>query len=72
MNVKDNGKKKGIKKVSFDIPPGIDTGDYTVLEKEMKFLDGINGDLIVRITSTTSFKISREMEKIFFTIKMFL
>ena len=43
------GKKKGTKKVEFDIPPGIDNGDYTIPNEGDEIPGGINGDLIVRI-----------------------
>ena len=46
---KGSGKKKGIKKIEFDIPPGIDNGDYTIPNEGDEVPDGINGDLIVRI-----------------------
>ncbi|MDX1441544.1 MAG: molecular chaperone DnaJ [Nitrosopumilaceae archaeon] len=44
-----SGKKKGTKKVTFDIPPGIDNGDYTIPNEGDELPGGINGDLIVRI-----------------------
>ena len=46
---KGSGKKKGTKKISFDIPPGIDNGDYTIPNEGDEIPDGINGDLIVRV-----------------------
>ena len=42
-------KKKGIKKISFDIPPGVDSGDYTIPNEGNEIPRGINGDLIVRV-----------------------
>lgn len=44
-----NGHKKGTKKISFDIPPGIDNGDYNVPHEGNEIPHGVNGDLIVRI-----------------------
>ena len=44
-----SGKKKGIKKTSFDIPPGVDNGDYAVPHEGHEIPGGINGDLIIRI-----------------------
>ena len=46
---KGSGKRKGSKKVTFDIPPGIDNGDYTIPNEGDEIPGGINGDLIVRI-----------------------
>jgi len=46
---KGSGKKKGTKKITFDIPSGIDTGDYTIPNEGDEIPGGINGDLIVRI-----------------------
>ncbi|MDH3611218.1 MAG: molecular chaperone DnaJ [Nitrosopumilus sp.] len=46
---KGSGKKKGTKKIEFDIPPGIDNGDYTIPNEGDEIPGGINGDLIVRI-----------------------
>ncbi len=42
-------KKRGTKKASFDIPAGIESGDYTVPGEGNEFPQGVNGDLIVRI-----------------------
>src|SRR5210317_322012 len=39
---KGQGKKKGSKTVTFDIPPGIDSGDYTVPEEGNEIPDGVN------------------------------
>ena len=46
---KGQGKKKGMKKVIFEIPPGIDSGDYTVPGEGNEVPNGSNGDLIVRV-----------------------
>jgi molecular chaperone DnaJ len=46
---KGNGKSKGTKKITFEIPPGIDNGDYTIPNEGDEIPGGINGDLIVRI-----------------------
>ena len=65
------GKKKGNKTVTFDIPPGIDSGDYTVPDEGNEIPDGANGDLIVRVRVQPHLN-STEMVKIFSMIKMFL
>ncbi|MFQ5440210.1 MAG: molecular chaperone DnaJ [Nitrosopumilaceae archaeon] len=46
---KGMGRKKGKKKIEFDIPPGIDNGDYTIPNEGDEIPGGVNGDLIVRI-----------------------
>jgi len=61
-----NGKKKGTKKISFDIPPGVDTGDYTVPEEGNEMPGGINGDLIVRIRVQPHQKFKRDDMDIFY------
>jgi molecular chaperone DnaJ len=61
-----NGKKKGSKKISFDIPPGVDSGDYTVPEEGNEMPDGINGDLIVRIRVQPHQKFKRDDMDIFY------
>lgn len=63
---KGNGKKKGSKKISFDIPPGVDNGDYTVPEEGNEMPDGINGDLIVRIRVQSHQKFKRDDMDIFY------
>ncbi len=63
---KGNGKKKGSKKISFDIPPGVDSGDYTVPEEGNEMPGGINGDLIVRIRVQAHQKFKRDDVDIFY------
>lgn len=48
-NCKGRGITKGIRHLPFDIPAGIDTGDYTIPGEGESVSDGINGDLVVRI-----------------------
>ena len=43
------GKKRGSKKISFDIPAGVDNGDYTIPGEGHEVPSGLNGDLIVRV-----------------------
>ena len=63
---KGQGRKKGSKTVTFDIPPGIDSGDYTVPEEGNEIPDGINGDLIVRLTVQPHSKFNRDGKDIFY------
>ena len=60
------GKKKGIKKVTFGIPPGIDSGDYTVPEEGNEIPGGINGDLIVRVRVQSHPQFKRDGKDIFY------
>ena len=63
---KGQGKKKGSKTVTFDIPPGIDSGDYTVPEEGNEIPDGVNGDLIVRVRVQPHSKFNRDGKDIFY------
>jgi molecular chaperone DnaJ len=63
---KGQGRKKGTKKVSFEIPPGIDSGDYTVPEEGNEIPDGSNGDLIVRVRVQPHSKFTRDGKDIFY------
>lgn len=63
---KGNGKKKGTKNISFDIPPGVDTGDYTVPQEGNEIPGGINGDLIIRIRVQPHPKFKRDDTDIFY------
>jgi len=60
------GKKRGSKQVTFEIPPGIDSGDYTVPEEGNEVPDGSNGDLIVRIRVQPHLKFNRDGKDIFY------
>ncbi len=60
------GKKKGSKKVTFEIPPGIDSGDYTVPEEGNEIPEGANGDLIVRVRVQPHSKFNRDGKDIFY------
>jgi molecular chaperone DnaJ len=63
---KGQGRKKGSKTVTFDIPPGIDSGDYTVPGEGNEIPDGINGDLIVRVRVQPHSKFNRDGKDIFY------
>ena len=63
---KGQGKKKGSKTVTFDIPPGIDSGDYTVPDEGNEIPDGVNGDLIVRVRVQPHPKFTRDGKDIFY------
>ena len=63
---KGQGKKRGSKTVTFDIPPGIDSGDYTVSNEGNEIPDGVNGDLIVRVRVQPHSKFNRDGKDIFY------
>jgi len=63
---KGQGKKKGNKTITFEIPPGIDSGDYTVPNEGNEVPDGINGDLIVRVKVQSHSKFHRDGKDIFY------
>jgi len=63
---KGEGKKNGSKKVTFEIPPGVDSGDYTVPNEGNEVSSGSNGDLIVRINVQPHSKFNRDGKDIFY------
>ena len=63
---KGQGKKKGTKKVTFEIPPGIDSGDYTVPEEGNEVPNGANGDLIIRVRVQPHSQFNRDGKDIFY------
>ena len=63
---KGQGRKRGSKTVTFEIPPGIDSGDYTVSGEGNEIPDGVNGDLIVRVRVQPHSKFNRDGKDIFY------
>lgn len=63
---KGRGSKKGTKNVAFEIPPGIDSGDYTVPNEGDEMPNGQNGDLIVRVTVQPHPDFKRDGKDIFY------
>ena len=63
---KGQGNKKGNKKITFEIPPGIDSGDYTVPEEGNEVSNGSNGDLIVRVRVQPHSQFKRDGKDIFY------
>ncbi len=63
---KGKGTKKGLKHLSFDLPPGIDNGDYTLPGEGEIIPGGINGDLIVRVRIKPHEKFKRDGGDIFY------
>jgi molecular chaperone DnaJ len=69
-NCKGIGKRKGTRHVSFDVPAGIDSGDYTIHDEGEYVPDGNNGDLIVRIHVQPHSQFKRDGADIFFDQKI--
>ncbi len=65
-NCKGSGKTKGTKHLKFDIPQGIDTGDYTLPGEGEYSPNGTNGDLIVRIHVQPHAHFKRDRSDIFY------
>ena len=63
---KGRGSKKGNKKIIFEIPPGIDSGDYTVPDEGNEVSNGVNGDLIVRVRVNPHDQFKRDGKDIFY------
>ncbi|CAI9831755.1 Chaperone protein DnaJ [Nitrosopumilaceae archaeon] len=60
------GFKKGTKKVEFDLPPGIDSGDYTLQGGGDEVPGGVNGDLVVRVSVLKHEKFNRDGRDIYY------
>ena len=69
-NCKGIGKRKGTRHVSFDVPAGINSGDYTIQGEGEYVPDGNNGDLIVRIHVQPHSQFKRDGADIFFDQKI--
>ncbi|HXG14400.1 MAG TPA: molecular chaperone DnaJ [Candidatus Nitrosotenuis sp.] len=67
---KGTGKTKGTKKLSFDIPPGIDNGDYVISGEGESIPHGSSGDLIVRIRVKPHPLFKRDGADIFYDAKI--
>jgi len=63
---KGNGRKQGSKKISFNIPAGVDNGDYTIPNEGNEIPDGINGDLIVRVRINPHKQFKRDGTDVFY------
>ncbi len=64
------GKIKGTKHLSFDIPPGIDSGDYVIHGEGESIPHGANGDLIVRVRVKPHPFFKRDGADIFYDAKI--
>jgi len=60
-----SGKVKGTKHISFELPAGIDNGDYVISGEGESVPDGVNGDLIIRVNVQPHPKFKRDGRDIF-------
>ena len=63
---KGSGKQKATRIFSFEIPVGIETGEYRIKGEGEAIQNGINGDLIVRINVKPHDKFKRDGAEIFY------
>jgi len=69
-NCKGKGKTKGIRHLPFDLPPGLDTGDYTIPGEGESILDGQSGDLIIRVNVLPHPKFKRDGPDLFYDVQL--
>ena len=60
------GKVKGTKHISFELPAGIDNGDYVISGEGESIPGGANGDLIIRVNVQPHPKFKRDGRDIFY------
>jgi len=63
---KGGGKQRASKKFSFEIPPGVEDGEYRIQGQGESVQNGVNGDLIVRIKVKPHDKFKRDGADIFY------
>jgi len=64
------GKVKGIKHISFELPAGIDNGDYVISGEGESIPDGVSGDLIIRVNVQPHPKFKRDGRDIFYDTQL--
>lgn len=64
------GKVRGTKHLSFDVPAGIDNGDYVISGEGESVPDGPNGDLIVRVRVKPHPLFKRDGADVFYDAKI--
>jgi len=64
------GKVKGTKHISFELPAGIDNGDYVISGEGESVPDGVNGDLIIRVNVQPHPKFKRDGRDIFYDTQL--
>jgi molecular chaperone DnaJ len=60
------GKQKATRKFSFEIPPGVEDGEYRIQGEGESIPNGLSGDLIVRIRVKPHNKFKRDGADIFY------
>ena len=60
------GKVKGTKHLSFELPAGIDNGDYVISGEGESIPGGVSGDLIIRVNVQSHSKFKRDGRDIFY------
>ena len=65
-----SGKVKGTKHISFELPAGIDNGDYVISGEGESVSDGVNGDLILRVNVQPHPKFKRDGRDIFYDTQL--
>jgi len=63
---KGMGKQKSTRKFSFEIPSGVEDGEYRIQGEGESIQNGVNGDLIVRIRVKPHDKFKRDGSDIFY------
>ena len=63
---KGTGKQKTTRKFPFEIPPGVEDGEYRIQGEGESILNGISGDLIVRIRVKPHERFKRNGADIFY------
>jgi len=64
------GKVKGTKHISFELPAGIDNGDYVISGEGESVPDGVSGDLIIRVNVQPHPKFKRDGRDIFYDTQL--
>jgi len=64
------GKEKGTKHISFELPAGIDNGDYVISGEGESIPDGVSGDLIIRVNVQPHPKFKRDGRDIFYDTQL--
>jgi len=64
------GKVKGTKHISFELPAGIDNGDYVISGEGESIPDGVTGDLIIRVNVQPHPKFKRDGRDIFYDTQL--
>jgi len=64
------GKVKGTKHISFELPAGIDNGDYVISGEGESVPNGVSGDLIIRVNVQPHPKFKRDGRDIFYDTQL--